>query len=140
MQKRRFYIALCCGSLIIGGIIYIIFRPDTYVSNLFDNITFLEKLRLYISDSDYSFMKFYLPDYLWCFSLCCGLVSVFEDKIANTFICCTTAFVCGVVWETFQFIHIVSGVFDFFDILMYLLASISVAIINLRSFRNEKVN
>lgn len=140
MQKRRINIALCCGSLIIGCIIYIVFRPDTYISDLFDNIIFIEKLRITFSESNCNFLRFYLPDYLWCFSLSCGLIAILAHKLSDIFICVTVALMCGVVWELLQLLNITSGTYDYLDILMYLLATICVATINLRSFRNEKVN
>ena len=135
MQNRRLNTALCCSSLAIGGTIYIVCKPDSHISNLFDNVYIIEILRDSFSKINCSILYFYVPDFLWGFSLTCGLVAILTNKYIDIFICGFIALICGVIWEVLQYFNIASGTFDFLDILMYLSAAIVVVIFNLRSFK-----
>ncbi len=141
MSKRFTNILLSCGALVLGGILYILLRPSTYIGKLFDDIVFIEMFRNTLSVYPCTFLKYYLPDFLWVFSLSCGLIAIFDSDIKGTVFCTAVAFLCGVFWETMQFFCITTGVGDFADIFMYLLAAVFAVIINIkRGNRNEKSN
>lgn len=130
MQKRRFNIILCVVSLSVGGILYIIFRPTTYIGCFFDGVPIVKNLQSYFSALGCGFIKYYFPDFLWSFSLCCGLISLFELSNSVVLYCGLTTFACSVTWELLQHIGVFNGVADFFDIAMYLIAVITAVTLN----------
>ncbi len=140
-KKRIIFITLCVFSLFIGGILYIIFRENTYIAKIFpwkDAILFL---RTYFSFLECDFLKFYFPDFLWAFSLCSGLHSIFIPNTKVSKICSATVFLFGTLYEFLQLINIIGGTFDFFDILAYLLGSVVITLINLVGVKtDEKIN
>ncbi len=130
MSKRLLNAILCCTALIIGGLLYIIFRETTYVATLFKSIEVLSSIRKKILVLENAFLMYYLPDFLWGFSLSCGLTAIFNPSLKGIILCSFTAFMCGTIWEILQYSHILSGTGDFADILMYLAASALAVIIN----------
>ena len=81
MKKRYFYILLCVISLCIGGGLYIIFRPNTYVAE-FARGLFPSASTIFSSleEINCDFIKYYFPDLIWAFSLNCGLNAIFNSK------------------------------------------------------------
>lgn len=132
MSKKRTNLILCISSLIVGGFLYIILRPTTYVAQIFNSITIINSIQNKLSILDLNFCKYYLPDYLWSFSLCCGLVSIFNPQKTGLLICATLTFMCGSTWELLQYANVLSGTFDFWDILMYLIAVVFTVLINIK--------
>ncbi len=126
MSRRTFNMIMGAVSICIGGIIYIIFRPNAYISlwiglgDIFKNeiITWIKPI------------SFFLPDFLWAFSLCCFLNALFEKR--DTYLCAIVTFLIGTAWEILQRLGILNGTGDFFDILMYLSALVLVTVINLK--------
>lgn len=132
MSKRLSNAVLCCTALMFGGALYVLFRQTTYVAGLFNSITFIGKLCDYFSEFSCDFIRFYLPDFLWGFALCCGLLSIFSPSKTTLTGCAITTFLCGCTWEILQYYSIISGTGDLKDITMYLLAVILAVIINLK--------
>ena len=116
-----------------------LFRKNTYISLLFSEGIVLKKIADIASTFENDFLKFYVPDFLWGFSLCFGLFLIFEPKLKGTFLCCITSFLYGTLWEILQMVGKLSGTGDYVDILMYLMASMLAATIYLmRRRKNEK--
>ena len=57
MNKKNLLIG--CSSLVLGGIIYLLFRPETYVAKLLPQTPFLMHLRQALSGEGWDFLKFY---------------------------------------------------------------------------------
>ncbi|MBE6825017.1 MAG: hypothetical protein E7513_06695 [Ruminococcaceae bacterium] len=141
MSKRFSNMLLCCIALLVGCTLYILLRPTTHIGELFDKFTLITNLRNALALYPCDFLKYYLPDFLWGFSLCCGLIAIFEPKTKGLIGCAIVAFICGASWETLQFYNITTGVGDYKDIVMYLLAVIISVTINIkRGYYNEKNN
>ncbi len=132
MKKRCYNIILCCVSLIIGTTLYIVLRPNTFVAQFFDNLVNINSIRNYFAVFELQFCKYYLPDLLWAFSLCCGLLSIFNVSYTSLVWCSSISFVYGLTWEILQHLNITKGVFDFFDIAMYLIAVILSVLLNIK--------
>lgn len=132
ITKQRTNILLCAGSLIIGGFFYILFRETTYIGRLFGKLYFVQDLRKAFAFLSCDFLKYYLPDYLWCFALGCGLCVIDTASPKSVFIWATVAVSCGFLWEIMQYIGFINGTGDIWDMLMYFVAGISCIIINLR--------
>lgn len=138
MKNRVVYFMLCAISLAAGAIIYIVFRPNTYVSECVRN--FIPVTQTFFSgfaDTKFDFLKYYFSDFLWAFSFNCGLNVIFPEPkkvIVNGIIVC----LAGVFWEIAQVIGIVSGTGDVIDSLMYFLAVLILLIPNVALFKKTK--
>ena len=123
-----YYLLNCALPILFGTLIYIFFRQNTYIHKILgycpQNIP---------SSKPIDFIRFYLPDALWAYSLTFAL-SFFLREMGSGCI----AFGWGVLWELFQRYSIVPGTFDIVDILMYLAAScLAVMIIYLTNRREH---
>ena len=131
MKYRNAFVFLYCIlgiiSLLTGLFVYLIFRPDTYVSRFVMQLISVNLSALTTYDS--SFVKFYLADYLWAFSLSCWLHAIFMPEIRGTLLCTVTVFVFGSLYEYMQYTNIIAGTGDIIDSLLYLLAGFTVNII-----------
>lgn len=132
MNRRTFNLILMSLSLFCGGAIYLIFRPETYISSLFANSPLIKDLRVHFAFVDCKFVQFYFVDYLWEVSFCCGFVAIFLPKKQNLFKCVAFPFCLGVVWEILQYFNLTKGTGDVIDVLMYLFAGITVIFINIK--------
>ena len=129
MSNRLFYAVLSVASLLLGGILYLLFRENTYISALLKDFTVLEEIRDNLRFIENDFLKYYFPDFLWSFSLAFGLLTIFDSNFKGIVICIVVSFFCGLFWEIFQFLNIFSGTGDLFDIAMYLTAAVCVVVI-----------
>ncbi len=135
MKKTKFNIILSVVSIMLGGIIYLITRPEAYVSIFFEGIINLSYLRGLFSILHKDIIKYYLPDFLWSFSFTCALFTVNENR-KQVFV---TGAVTGIVWECLQYFKIISGTGDIIDIIMYIIAVFIAVLINKKGvFNNEK--
>ena len=123
MTKRKLLILIGTISLLLGGLIYLLFRKNTYVAILL-NCQLIESIRYSLNELNVDFVKFYLPDFLWALSLCCYLLSLFNPKFIGTVFCSLTVLFYGVLWEVGQYTNVFKGTGDITDIIMYLSASI----------------
>jgi hypothetical protein len=132
MPLRQKNILLCFGALVLGALVYILFRPNTHIAHLFDGFPVVIQLRegsffLSLSNFDY-----YVPDLLWSFALSCGIQAICEPEKTKCYVCALVALSCGVAWEILQWCDVVSGTGDFLDILMYLAGSVLSILINIK--------
>ncbi len=132
MNKRALNLTFMLLSLICGGAIYLLFRPETYVSAFFNGFFKLEGLRSVLSFLSCGFINSYFVDFLWGYALCCGFIAVFLPKKRNLVYCVLIPLGMGVVWEVLQYFGAVKGTGDIIDVLMYLLAASSAIIVNLK--------
>ncbi len=128
MSRRVFNLLCAVISLCIGGIFYVLLRPNSHIAQTID-------IDFFFSQETYFHLKplsFFLPDFLWSFSLSGFLISLYPQRKFNWFLCPAVAFMLGIVWEVSQWLGVISGTGDFLDILMYFSAATSVAVINLK--------
>ncbi len=119
MNKNTFifYIINIIFPLLFGCVIYVFTRNTTYINMLLD-LRF-ETTRNFLTD----ILSFYVADFLWAYSLFFSLKFLW-----NTIISACLTISCGIFWECLQ-IAFIKGTFDFYDILMYILAVIIAIII-----------
>ena len=129
MSKR--IINLICGfsALGIGGILYVLFREETIIARLVRDLPFIELVRSVVSVYSCSYLMYYVPDFLWAFSLGSLLIAI-PGNGEKAIYCGIFAFICGFLWEILQYYRIVNGTFDWVDIIMYLLAGLLCILIN----------
>jgi len=119
------------NALVIGGFIYLLFRKNTYIAECISHLISVMFLRELFSFLDINFIKYYFVDYLWAFSLNCGLHTIFLPNIKCSFLLTTIVFLIGALYEILQTIDFINGTGDIVDVIMYLLAAITVNLINL---------
>ena len=135
MSFRKKNVLLSLAALAFGCLLYVIFRPHTYIGVAFGRWewvnTIRQKCSIYASD----LCKFYLPDFLWGFSLGCGLIAAHDPGKKGVVTGAVIAFACGVAWEFLQHLKVIDGTADIHDIIMYVLASVLCIFINLKEKR-----
>ena len=136
MKAKKF---LAVGSIAIftGGLIYLLFRPNVYAVRWVPENKYLLLLRESLRWMGTPFVKYYLADYLWAVALSCGLHLIFSPKVKGSCICTTIVLLYGLTFELSQYCGFISGTGDLWDVLMYILAGISVNILNLSRSRKK---
>ncbi len=137
MSNRKVNIILSIFTLFLGGVIYTLYREDTYISNIIETFIDLSFMRNVFNPFECDFIKYYLIDYLWALSLNSVLNSLFTTK-KEMLLICLLVFSLGSIWEILQFSNIISGTGDILDIFMYLAASITAVIINFLNNKGEQ--
>ena len=132
MLNRIKTAVLGLAALLLGAVLYILFRPTSFVSVSFGAYGWLSQLRTWLQPFTCNFLCFYLPDMLWAFALSCGLQTILTPKKWGIVLCGVTAFVCGAIWELLQWLGAVRGTGDWLDILMYFLAALALIFVNKR--------
>lgn len=137
MKKRFVYFLLCAVSLVCGSILYIIFRPDSYVAIYVRNVVpILQTVFENINGTDVDFFKYYFPDFLWAFSFNCGLNVIFHEP-KKAIINGIVVSLVGILWELAQKTGIVSGTGDIIDVLMYILAVVVLFLPNVILYKKQ---
>ena len=132
MARQYTNIIISAASLFIGCLLYVLFREDTYIGNIFSHLPFITALRIWVSPISCNCVKFYFGDFLWGLSLGFGLQVFFTSRTAEILLCGCVTFLCGLIWEYLQFCGIISGTGDFWDIVSYFCAGTICIIFNLR--------
>lgn len=113
---------LAIVSLVIGCLIYLLFRQDILAMYWFGNPKWIESLRINI-EYDGNLLTYCLlyclSDALWYFSLLL-LQFLFYDK---NIILCRVLLILTIampfILEALQYFHIICGTFDILDVLFY---------------------
>ncbi len=129
MSNKIFFAISGLVSLAIGGIMYVLFRENSYIARIFDGIYLVEQAREVLSVPCTRFLSCYIPDYLWGYSLCCMLVVIAARDMKTAILCAIATMTVGTAWEVLQFLNIVGNTGDICDIIIYLLAALTVLLI-----------
>ena len=128
MKKRVFWLALMLVSLLLGVLLYGIYRQDTYIGKLFaGSLPDCDSAENWLS----AFLSWYFPDFLWAFSLSCALFAIYLPKGKVAVMLSGISCAWGILWECLQRVHIVSGTADLWDVVLYIMAVISAFMINI---------
>lgn len=136
LKKRVILTLLAIFSLITGLLIYLFLRKDTYLHGYFSadlcNYVYVNVKRNFWTD----FIRYYLPDFLWAFAFGAALTAVsYSHNRIVIILFSAVSFLIGVLFEFVQYFGIVNGTFDYFDILMYAVAALTCAAINIKLFK-----
>lgn len=137
MERKR---CLIFGvlSLLLGLLVYLFFNQNTYISGIIPSAIHLPHVQLknrYIE----SFIHSFLADLLWAASATFAVQYIVELKGRKVFLLSLTA-VLGIAVELMQKFNIMSGVFDFYDIIVYVIGSfcsILIIILGRKSYENK---
>ena len=119
-------------SLILGMLIYLLFRENTIITTQISYIMDLKPIRNMFSWAESNFLKFYFVDFLWALSLSCWLHIIFKPKINVSLICSLVVITLGTTFELLQFFYVINGTGDILDVICYILAALTVNVINLK--------
>ncbi len=114
-------------SISLGLLIYILFRDNTYIHQIFMPV--LHCGPHVIID----FLRFNLVDFLWAYSLVCALSIFIHEAFAGTL-----AISFGISWELLQKFSVIHGTFDWLDIVMYITASLTAVLVLFQFKRRHK--
>lgn len=130
LKKKIILFSGCILSISIGAIIYALFREDTYISKIILKFVDLSKWKHMFNYVDSNFTKYYLPDYLWAFSLSCGICIILNPINKQQLFSCTfSSFLIGTIYELLQASNIITGTGDIIDIALYFLAALTINLI-----------
>lgn len=114
---------------------YVIFKENSYLAIFAKDFLNLEpQTKIFTKINIFNF-EYYLPDFLWALSLSCGLHIIFNPKTIGSLYCTTAITGLGFTFELMQYTKIINGTGDIIDIILYLLAGITVNLINLKRRR-----
>ena len=133
MSRRIAFAAASAASLTFGAVLYILFRPHSYIAVFVDGLIDIGTLRQITKSGATAFFRFYFPDFLWSLSFCFCLYAVFDPTRKGILMLTLVAFLCSAAWELMQLSGLVGGTGDMLDVIMYLLAGICAASVGLRS-------
>lgn len=123
MKLHKKEVFLSVFSLILGLLIYIFFRKGTYIH------TFLKLNDVFnLADSSFfgsDFIKYFLPDFLWAFSLSNAFIAISNKTKKEVIVIGFVVIILAVLWEVLQLFEIVSGTFDWIDCFIYFFAVIA---------------
>lgn len=128
---------LCLLALATGGILYGLFRENTIVALQLEKFLPLAFYRELLPKKSFPFLQFYLPDLLWSFSLCCGLLAIFGADRRGSYRSVGSTLALGCFWELMQWLGILSGTGDSIDVLMYSAGCILSILTNYKKERRQ---
>ena len=131
MLKRKVNILISAIALLVGSILYILFRDNTHIAKLFANISAVDSAKKLLAPLSCNFIKYYFPDFLWCLSLSCGLQAILAATSKGCLLCSGVAGAFGALWECLQYVGVISGTGDLWDIACCFLACGICYILNL---------
>lgn len=129
MPKKRLSLILGFSALLCGFFLYVLLREETYIAKLFRWHPVLAEIQNALNENANAFIKYYLPDFLWAFSLCCFLRAVYWAGKWTGMICAAVTFAAGALWECLQYCGAVAGTGDILDMAAYFTASLLAMII-----------
>ena len=133
MKCRFIFFSLSFFSVLLGLLIYIFFRSETYIHLFLEKFFAFDALFFSLADNSIiDFLRYYFVDFLWCFSLLC-ILSGFSQKfcVFNLVTVSAVSVSLGIFFEFLQKVGYISGTFDYLDILMYVIAGLCHAFINI---------
>lgn len=134
-NKRHWLIFISALSLLIGFLIYIVFRSETLLMfqwfrelNIYD---FILGIRKSITTPIPNWVIFSLPYSLWNFSLGTSLIAIWYKKMNNFIKYSIVALVLlfGVVIELLQGLTLLRGTFDIIDFILLNISAIIVILL-----------
>lgn len=131
-----------CLPILIGIVIYYVISQDVIFVQKIDALFGREvhAIKTNIDSVFLKYIRFYLLDILWGYSLVFALYFVTGNNTAELMKILKIAFVFSAIMEILQLTSIVKGTFDVIDIIMELLAEIiAVFIIKITHKEGEKI-
>ncbi len=128
-DKPQPAICLLCSffALLIGFIIYIFFRQDTYIHTLLQNLFSLSLPYLPLGGVFGVLIRNWGGDFFWGLALCFLLAVIFKPFRHKLVFAVTVTVTLGALLEILQFYGVITGTGDFFDIVSEATAAVCAA-------------
>lgn len=134
-------------SLLVGGLIYVLFRTDSLVMfqwfkklGIIDVVNYLRNYTLPISIYLPEWVLYSLPDGLWILSYQFLMLYIWKGNISKTnFIWLILLPMIAILSEIGQLFGVISGIFDWADILCYLIGFILPYIFLKKSINSKTI-
>ena len=132
MRKSAIFWSLIITiPLLVGLVIYLVFKPSAFISRLFFDLLGQQPLIIQTPKCWFwNFIRFYLCDLLWAFSFTAVLQLVLGSGQIHTLLSLLSllslliCIIAGVAIELLQQQGIISGTFDIWDLLVESIGSI----------------
>lgn len=134
---RKLQTAVSFVSLLLGGLIYVFYRTKTLVMfNWFEKMSFIEKInsiRVYtipFKDRLPGWVLYSLPDGLWLYSFTSSMLLIWNFNITKK----NVFWIFGlpsiaILSEIAQYFNLLQGIFDYIDLLCYVMAIVLALIL-----------
>lgn len=137
MNDELFSLLNIVIPLLTGFVIYSIYRPDTYISNIiYVNMSFILDFAEYPVFLQ-KFFRFYLCDILWAYSLTFAVQIIISLKGRYLIILFAVCSLFEIAIEAFQYFGFLNGTFDPLDIILEIFASLTAITIIYKKQKGE---
>lgn len=140
--KKVIAALLASVTLVGGAMIYVCFRPTHLLLfkwiDRFGLLDFAYRLRLNLKDIP-EWVVYSLPDGLWTFSYCLFIGTIWNFNLKKSFFFLVILPVFAVANEIMQYFHIVSGTFDWMDVMAFLIA-FTLGLFYIDNVRQKEMN
>lgn len=144
-RKNVFVLIHVVFPILLGGLIYILFRSTTLIMfkwlDSIDVLSIVLTIRGFTSNIKNSFPEWFyysLPDGLWVYSFTSALF-LFNEKFQGIKVWLIIPLVLGPLFELLQFFKLFPGTFDITDLIFSSVAFIlSILIFNYKNKKNDK--
>ncbi len=141
-KKFLFWSVMIVFPIVVGLIVYLIFKPSAYVSKLIIDCLGLEEINIQTSNNWFwNYIHYYLCDFLWAFSLTSVVALILDNNRFKAFLSVLICSFVGTIVELMQMWKFISGTFDIVDLVVEFIGSILsiiIVMIYLRRNQNEK--
>ena len=146
-NKSDLLLLVAAATSLIGGMVsYILFRvtPTHFELLMADLLGIPALLEIYIrldQEQMHMLMTCYAADFFWMFSLVTGLFVLLKTNVAPAAVAFRSAFLSllvGLLLELLQRSKVISGTFDFYDLITFLIAAVMAVIICIKTETREK--
>lgn len=137
IKYRVAKVMLSLVILLLGGLIYVIFRDKSLLMfDWFNTIGISNEIdglrRLFQGEGIYGWVKYSLPDGLWIFSYMFIIDAIWDrERNAVSILFLWGLPIVAVLSECFQYFGLLPGVFDWMDMASYMLAIVLFMIIKI---------
>ena len=107
--------------LLIGLMIYAIFRPNSFIAG--ECYLFIPKIFNSTQILKYEYVSYYIPDFMWAFSICSSLIIIWRRSVKQVNLL-IAAFSISCTFEFLQYFGFIKGYFDYYDLIMYLMGCV----------------
>ena len=114
-------------TLLLGILIYLLFRPDNLIYNNFFSSPI--KLSIEINSKLINFLIYSLPNGLWSLSYSQLIFHIYKVKSLKTILLSSVMVFLGISIEILQIQGFINGTFDFYDIFSYIILYLTIILI-----------
>jgi hypothetical protein len=136
-KEGRFWTFNIACPILMGFILYVLFRPDTHISKLVYTYIGIEYTGIPIFNVFTSFIKNFACDILWAYSLTFTvslLLGQGKKQFKFSFVVC--AFF-EILMELLQMTQLIGGTFDILDILFEIMTT-AIALLIIIKYRKKR--